>query len=439
MDAKQQNRRAFTLVELLVVIAIIGVLVALLLPAVQAAREAARRNSCLNNIKQLSLAILTYESARGKYPVASTAPFEPTARVGDPTDMRGTDPSNWTLGDGYSWLFQILPQLEQSSLYDRVKNSSSITTNGVVPVANPDGSAGLRIGPFGATAGQAIAIVDPGAVVGATTLPAAAQQIVEAFVCPSYPGTGTVKSSRAIYGIPNVAVGNYIALPSTHYNDDGGVGARDPSGPSGSLYGSYSNVNGAKKFGGNGVLIFSQQGVGASTGGRLVRTIDGLQGSFGNSGMRDGTSNTVVFGESREETYAAWISGLTMYGVASRIGGEQVTQVPLATGTLPPVLGYGGATPIDGETTLNVGNEVKRAVNNGTETNDMYYWRNYVHGKTGGTRQERIYGPSSAHTGTIQHGFGDGHGKSISEDINAAVYMHLVTRGGNEIIDSTSL
>ena len=65
------GRRAFTLIELLVVIAIIAVLIALLLPAVQAAREAARRAQCVNNLKQLGLALANYESANGTYPFAS--------------------------------------------------------------------------------------------------------------------------------------------------------------------------------------------------------------------------------------------------------------------------------------------------------------------------------------------------------------------------------
>jgi prepilin-type N-terminal cleavage/methylation domain-containing protein/prepilin-type processing-associated H-X9-DG protein len=96
------KRHAFTLVELLVVIAIIGVLVALLLPAIQAAREAARRSQCKNNLKQIGLALHNYESSRRTFPPGyiSTA-----ATVNGP----GTGP-------GWSWGAYILPYLEESSI-----------------------------------------------------------------------------------------------------------------------------------------------------------------------------------------------------------------------------------------------------------------------------------------------------------------------------------
>src|SRR3954470_3102821 len=92
------RRRAFTLIELLVVIAIIGVLIALLLPAVQAAREAARRAQCPTNLKQLALAVQTYMDANGSNPPS------------------GASTGNQTL----SFKTRILPFLEQGALYNSV-------------------------------------------------------------------------------------------------------------------------------------------------------------------------------------------------------------------------------------------------------------------------------------------------------------------------------
>jgi|SRR4051812_3745428 prepilin-type N-terminal cleavage/methylation domain-containing protein len=100
-------RRAFTLVELLVVIAIIGILVALLLPAVQAAREAARRAECQNHLKQIGIGFLNHENARKFLPGAGWSPWW----VGDPL---------WGTGRRQpgGWMYQILPYVEEQAIFD---------------------------------------------------------------------------------------------------------------------------------------------------------------------------------------------------------------------------------------------------------------------------------------------------------------------------------
>jgi prepilin-type N-terminal cleavage/methylation domain-containing protein/prepilin-type processing-associated H-X9-DG protein len=118
------TRRGFTLVELLVVIAIIGVLVALLLPAVQAAREAARRGQCSNNLKQQGLGILNYESAMGEYPPGCEVYQDPNTKKPRPdstvpqfVDMTRT------------WGIAILPYMEQQQLKQAF--------NAKLPISNP--------------------------------------------------------------------------------------------------------------------------------------------------------------------------------------------------------------------------------------------------------------------------------------------------------------
>lgn len=108
------NRRGFTLVELLVVIAIIGVLVSLLLPAVQAAREAARRAQCLNQIRQFGLALHNYHDANGEFPRGGYNGW-----TLDPNSFTGNAQQDWQNDHG-SWVTRVLPQIEEQAIADQL-------------------------------------------------------------------------------------------------------------------------------------------------------------------------------------------------------------------------------------------------------------------------------------------------------------------------------
>lgn len=125
MNSDRNLRRGFTLVELLVVIAIIGILVALLLPAIQAAREAARRIQCTNNMKQLGLAVLNYENANRVLPLAYTPNFTGGPYSGScPLGPAGPTVVSNNL-KAHNVLTFILPYIEQKSLYDQVDFKSN--------------------------------------------------------------------------------------------------------------------------------------------------------------------------------------------------------------------------------------------------------------------------------------------------------------------------
>jgi prepilin-type N-terminal cleavage/methylation domain-containing protein/prepilin-type processing-associated H-X9-DG protein len=120
-SASPSRRAAFTLVELLVVIAIIAILMAMLLPAVQSARESARRSQCANNLKQLALALHTFEQANERLPPGSAAPRPPF----------GTGSGGFAV----PWTVYVMPMIEEAKLFARLSlttNAGYISANGAV-------------------------------------------------------------------------------------------------------------------------------------------------------------------------------------------------------------------------------------------------------------------------------------------------------------------
>ena len=170
------SEAAFTLVELLVVIAIIGVLVSLLLPAVQAAREAARRTQCTNNVKQLGLGLLNYHDSRKRYPFAVS--FEPD-NIKNKGGMAGIGRNPLY---GPNWIIEILPFMEQQTLYQRFDRSQPI-------------SADVNREPRGMT--------------------------VQALICPSDPNSAQAFNASPEQGGDNWARGNYGAMSSLIHMQSG--------------------------------------------------------------------------------------------------------------------------------------------------------------------------------------------------------------------------
>jgi prepilin-type N-terminal cleavage/methylation domain-containing protein/prepilin-type processing-associated H-X9-DG protein len=296
------RRRGFTLIELLVVIAIIAVLIGLLLPAVQKVREAAAMTQCKNNLHQLALACMNYESANGSFPAGSV--------------FRRGPPRN--LFDYYeTWSISILPYVEQDNLF----KLWDVNTPNAIPDAQNPRMAQLR------------------------------QTQLKVYTCPSdptafspmHPGSGPAGENG--YPIPLCMPSNYRANAGTTYGGVDGFRSGTPSDTGGDAnWDDDSNNGGPFGFSSEAAWLFKMK-----PGWRgIMHGVDtrAAMGPVRITDIKDGTTNTLMIGEYATSTQldrrTYWAYAYTSYNLSCVTVGQSRTLIPdfqLCTRTPPTTNG----------------------------------------------------------------------------------------------------
>jgi prepilin-type N-terminal cleavage/methylation domain-containing protein len=375
------KRRGFTLVELLVVIAIIATLIGLLLPAVQSAREAARRTGCGFNIRGLAQAVQVYESTRRRLPAATDR--DATASIaftnaGDATRA------------GYSWIFHILPYMEEGNLYNNVSTNTAKFVRG----------------PFDTTAST-------GAWSGPNSArPHAASAVISPLLCPSFGGGKYVTTSAHGASNPSTAAGN--AAVGTFVTNAGEAPALT----------NYKAMAGANIVGtmpttlSNGVGAIQLEPIGTVSGNEWEVTRSGATAGS----ITDGMSKTVMIAETRELGFSSWIDGTSCWVVAYS---------PSTTAPPAPFLNSGIWRLTDAVTGTKISLSAMSIQPTDAQTTKFLPTANFGTGRL--SANGMAYGPSSQHQGGIVlHAFGDTHVAQIGQDVDANVYVSICTRGGAE-------
>jgi prepilin-type N-terminal cleavage/methylation domain-containing protein/prepilin-type processing-associated H-X9-DG protein len=329
-SSRSRLPRAFTLIELLVVIAIIAILIGLLLPAVQKVRDAAARTQCQNNLKQIGLAIMNYESTYGKLPAAYTLLTTP--------DM---DPNAQFAGRkvGLSLHSNLLPFVEQGNIYQLLNsNLSEFDTLNVPPV-----------GPHS----------------GANT---AYAQVVKTYMCPANPTPTTLNYYNAVWG-PYGDGGGAVCFPG---GASSGVTNLNP--PPNQIWArsDYFPIAGIQDAL-TALLGLTSQYSGST---QMMGTINDPQfpggGPFAILAVTDGTSNTLIMSESGGKPVG--------YNSMRQIYKSEVDGLPV-DGSIEPVSSGGGGwgdmfcySALAGAQCNTSGFRLGTCMINYTSNNEIYSW-----------------------------------------------------------------
>jgi prepilin-type N-terminal cleavage/methylation domain-containing protein/prepilin-type processing-associated H-X9-DG protein len=385
-----RTRRGFTLIELLVVIAIIAVLIALLLPAVQAAREAARRSQCVNNLKQIGLALHNYHSTNDRFPIGKS-------QAADQLNYSDRAYAGWT-----EWGAQamLLPYMEQNAVYSAI---------------NFNYCGGYNYGSY--ANGTAWTTV------------------INAYLCPSdgaagngRPGIGTGTPATNSY---RASVGTTTAIYWSTFNTPGYASCSpDPF-----------NLNGNNPPGNPSCQAYSS--------GMFAYWVP-----YGLRDAIDGSSNTVAYSETLATDGGPVSPFKRNYGVTGVGGAQQaeapnIAMIPLAT-TLAGLNACTTAYQTGARTNTNIslvpgirwgwGATTISMFHTIVPPNSKQYAWNACRSTCGGCGGDdsTFSNAQSNHSGGVNTLMSDGSVRFIKDSINMQTWWALGTRAGNEVLDANS-
>lgn len=424
------RRKGFTLVELLVVIAIIGILIALLLPAVQAAREAARRSRCKNNMRQIGIGLQNYHDTLLSFPPSGTStprgPLSTDKRLVKNWNAMGVQEQGWQNGHNYSWHVLILPYVEGNTIGTAIdfRHLAFCDAPNSMMYPSPPYPASNALS---STYASEVTLAANGGITGYSVL---CKSIQPYLVCPSFSGPDTAQATE------------YVTDGGSMGGGFGGPGITNYYGVGATTYPNLWNPNVSDGY--------SQVTVGLARpqpdGCMYPETYDHL-GGIKIRDILDGTSNTVIAAESRETRFNAWWDGNT--------GGMPLVAIfePTRAGT---VAGIGPLGPLVGPTSkaqISLNRLIKDPASTPVANAPVPYLRastelitpvdsrtmgGFTMGVSGTWSNNWAWGPSSEHPGGANHALADASVQFYTNSIDEAVYRALYSRANRDIANPDS-